>query len=68
MEYSRRAQVPPLQQFEVTEFELVGLFPGKEKTGALVQDASGKRVLDQGGDSHRQKPGPGWWLLRIGEF
>jgi Tfp pilus assembly protein PilP len=45
LESSRRAQVPPLQQFEVTEFELVGIVAGKKENRALVQDASGKGYL-----------------------
>jgi Tfp pilus assembly protein PilP len=45
LEYPRRAQVPPLQQFEVTEFELVGIVSGTGENRALVQDASGKGYL-----------------------
>ena len=42
---SRGAQVPPLQQFEVTEFELVGIVSGRGGNQALIQDASGKGYL-----------------------
>ena len=45
LESSRRAQVPPLQQFEVTEFELVAIVSGTGENRALVQDASGKGYL-----------------------
>jgi type IV pilus assembly protein PilP len=42
---SRRVRGLPLQQFEVTEFELVGIVSGKGENRALVQDASGKGYL-----------------------
>jgi Tfp pilus assembly protein PilP len=42
---SRRARGLPLQQFEVTEFELVGIVSGTRENRALVQDASGKGYL-----------------------
>ena len=45
LESSRRTQVPPLQQFEVTEFELVAIVSGTGENRALVQDASGKGYL-----------------------
>ena len=35
----------PLQQFEVTEFELVGIVSGAAGNQALIQDASGKGYL-----------------------
>jgi type IV pilus assembly protein PilP len=35
----------PLQQFEVTEFELVGIVSGAGGNRALVQDASGRGYL-----------------------
>jgi Tfp pilus assembly protein PilP len=42
---SRRARALPLQQFEVTEFELVGIVSGTGENRALVQDASGRGYL-----------------------
>jgi type IV pilus assembly protein PilP len=42
---SRRARGLPLQQFEVTEFELVGIVSGTRENRALVQDATGKGYL-----------------------
>ena len=56
---SRRARGLPLQQFEVTEFELVGIVSADGRKSGLNPGCLRKRVLDQGGDSHRQKPGPG---------
>jgi type IV pilus assembly protein PilP len=42
---SRGTRGLPLQQFEVTEFELVGIVSGSGENQALVQDASGKGYL-----------------------
>jgi Tfp pilus assembly protein PilP len=42
---SRQARGLPLQQFEVTEFELVGIVSGGGENRALVQDASGRGYL-----------------------
>ena len=42
---SGRARGLPLQQFEVTEFELVGIVSGASGNQALIQDASGKGYL-----------------------
>ena len=42
---SRRVRGLPLQQFEVTEFELVGIVSGAGGNRALVQDASGRGYL-----------------------
>lgn len=42
---SRRTRTLPLQQFEVTEFELVGIVSGTGENRALVQDSSGKGYL-----------------------
>jgi type IV pilus assembly protein PilP len=42
---SRGARGLPLQQFEVTEFELVGIVSGSGENQAMVQDASGKGYL-----------------------
>ncbi len=42
---SQRARGLPLQQFEVTEFELVGIVSGSGGNRALVQDASGRGYL-----------------------
>lgn len=42
---SRGAQVLPLQQFEATEFKLVGIVSGTGGNRALVQDVSGKGYL-----------------------
>jgi type IV pilus assembly protein PilP len=42
---SRRARGLPLQQFEVSEFELVGIVSGAGENRAMVQDASGKGYL-----------------------
>jgi Tfp pilus assembly protein PilP len=42
---SRAARGLPLQQFEVTEFELVGIVSGGGENRAMVQDASGKGYL-----------------------
>jgi Tfp pilus assembly protein PilP len=42
---SRRTRGLPLQQFEVTEFELVGIVSGTGGNQALIQDASGKGYL-----------------------
>lgn len=60
----RKAKILPLEQFEINEFELVGIVSGSGIKKAMVQDMTGKGFLVQVGSRIGKKGGE---VIRIAD-